>query len=447
MRVFLTIALRNLLLAWRRSAFLGVAIPAVTLLMVLLLSLSQGIRDNLIFAATALTTGHVNVSGFYKTAQGDASPIVTGAAEARAVVEKHLEGVDFIVDRQNGFGKVVSATSSLQSVFKGIDVSQDTRFLKAVQLAEEREYVKDGRAEVIGSAEDLAKPNSILLFASQAKRLEVQVGDALTLTTQTFRGMTNTAEVTVVAVAKDLGMISSFHVFMPPKTLLDIYQLKENTTGVIMVYLDDIDRANEARAELYKAFEDEGYSMMEYDPRPYFMKFEGVMGEDWRGQRIDITTWEDETSFMSWILTAVDTISFILIAVLTIIIAIGITNTMWIAVRERTRELGTVRAIGMSKRQVLLLFMLEALILGFASTVVGAAIGAGIATGITAAHIAVPIEAMQIILMSETVVLSVNLGHVISAVLVFTLVTALAAAWPAIRASRLQPVTAIHHID
>lgn len=447
MRVFLTIALRNLLLAWRRSAFLGIAIAAVTMLMVLLLSLSQGIRDNLIFAATALTTGHVNVSGFYKTAQGDASPIVTEAAEARAVVEKHIDGVDFIVDRQNGFGKVVSATSSIQTVLKGIDVNQDTRFLEAIQLAEESEYVEGGRAEVLGSAEDLKKPNSILLFASQAKRLEVTVGDALTLTTQTFTGMTNTAEVTVVAVAKDLGMISSFHVFTPPEVLFDLYRMKENTTGVIMVYLDDIDRSNEVRAELYKAFEDEGYAMMEYDPRPYFMKFEGVMGEDWRGQKIDITTWEDETAFMSWILTAVDTISFILISVLTIIIAIGITNTMWIAVRERTRELGTVRAIGMSKRQVLLLFMLEALILGFASTVVGASLGAGIATAITAADIAVPIEAMQIILMSDTVVLSVNPSQVISAVVVFTFVTALAAAWPAFRASRLQPVTAIHHID
>ena len=41
--------------------------------------------------------------------------------------------------------------------------------------------------------------------------------------------------------------------------------------------------------------------------------------------------------------------------------SIGIMNTMWIAIRERTREIGTLRAIGMQRRAVLWMFLLEAL--------------------------------------------------------------------------------------
>ena len=80
------------------------------------------------------------------------------------------------------------------------------------------------------------------------------------------------------------------------------------------------------------------------------MKFETVNREDWTGQKLDVTTWEDEISFMTWTLTALQGLSFVLIVILIAIIVIGIMNTMWIAIRERTREIGTLRAIGMQRR-------------------------------------------------------------------------------------------------
>ena len=45
---------------------------------------------------------------------------------------------------------------------------------------------------------------------------------------------------------------------------------------------------------------------------------------------------------------------------------IGILNTLAIAIRERTREIGTLRAIGMQRRKVLWLFVLETALLGVA---------------------------------------------------------------------------------
>ena len=59
-----------------------------------------------------------------------------------------------------------------------------------------------------------------------------------------------------------------------------------------------------------------------------------------------------------------------LIVILIAIIIIGIMNTMWIAIRERTREIGTLRAIGMHRREVLWMFLLESLMLGLFATVV-----------------------------------------------------------------------------
>ena len=58
----------------------------------------------------------------------------------------------------------------------------------------------------------------------------------------------------------------------------------------------------------------------------------------------------------------------------------------------------------------------------------------------------VSVDAVRLILMSDTLHLSVGVQQVLTAVVAFTLISGLSALWPAYRASRLQPVTAIQHI-
>jgi len=65
------------------------------------------------------------------------------------------------------------------------------------------------------------------------------------------------------------------------------------------------------------------------------------------------------------VLQALGGLTFVLITILILIVAVGIMNTMWIAIRERTREIGTLRAIGMQRGAVLWMFLLESLMLGF----------------------------------------------------------------------------------
>ena len=59
-------------------------------------------------------------------------------------------------------------------------------------------------------------------------------------------------------------------------------------------------RGAPARLDLEKA----GYRVMTPDPRAFWMKFQSVAREDWTGQKLDVTSWEDELSFMMWTLQA-----------------------------------------------------------------------------------------------------------------------------------------------
>jgi putative ABC transport system permease protein len=199
-------------------------------------------------------------------------------------------------------------------------------------------------------------------------------------------------------------------------------------------------------AHLRGVLEKEGFVLMDHQPQPFFAKFETVSGEDWTGQKLDLTTWSDEVSFLDWVITGLNTLSFFLIGILVVIIAVGIMNTMYISVRERTQEIGTLRAVGMSRIKVLWMIMLEALLLGFGASLLGAAVGAGIALGVDAAQFPVPVDAMKLVLLSDTIQMSVEAGQLAQAVLTFTLLTGLAALLPSIRAARMQPVTAIQSV-
>ena len=81
------IATRNLVANGRRTLMLGGAIGTVTMVLVVLSSVSNGMQVNMLKIATTLASGHVNVGGFYKMTSGDATPMLADYPK----LLKHLE--------------------------------------------------------------------------------------------------------------------------------------------------------------------------------------------------------------------------------------------------------------------------------------------------------------------------------------------------------------------
>ena len=236
-----------------------------------------------------------------------------------------------------------------------------------------------------------------------------------------------------------------WNIFVPKQVLKDLYGYNDNTTGAVQVYLKEPRLADDIRVELSDALATRDFEIMEYMAAPFWQKFEIVGGEDWTGQKLDLTTWRDEITFMTWAVTAIDSISLTLIGILLVIIIVGIINTMFISVRERTREIGSLRAIGMRRRRVLIMIMTEAFLLGLSASTAGSLLGAGIASSLDSMGVPIPEGAMRNVLMSDTLHLVVESSQIVSAVITFTVITMVAALLPATRAARMQPVTAIQH--
>jgi putative ABC transport system permease protein len=431
--VILRIAFRSLFQHGKRTLFLGIALAGVTAMLVLLQSLAAGIKETMLHTATTLTTGDVNVGGFFKPTPGSSAPVVTKWEEVAKVVKDKVPEMRYLVQRGRGWAKVVSDRGSMQSGIGGIDIKTEPEFKSVLNI-------------VAGNIDDLAQPNTIMVFEGQLEKLDVKIGDAITISAQTTRGTANTIDCRVVAIAKDIGLLSKWNVYVPNETLRALYQLRGDATGALHIHLDQHGRENLANiaARLRGALTDAGYRVMEADPRAFWMKFESVNREDWTGQKLDITTWEDELSFMTWTLSLLQGLTFVLMIILIAIVVTGIMNTMWIAIRERTREIGTLRAIGMHRRGVAMMFLLESVLLGLMGTIAGAVLAAIIAAGLNAAHIAVPIG-VQLFLMSDHLKLAAQPGILVTAVVMLSIVTGLAALYPSIRAARLRPIEAMSH--
>lgn len=433
MGTLLPIAVRNLLQGGRRVYLLATALALVAALLVLLDALAAGLEASMTHSATTLASGHVNVGGFFKVTSGQAAPVVVDTPKIRTLVQAEVPELDYQIDRVRGWARLVSERASFWGGLLGVDVAEERGLREVLEIQS-------------GRFEDLTQPDTVLLFDQQAKRLEAKVGDTLTISAPTMGGVNNTVDVRVIAIAKDVGFMSAINLFLPKSTVRKLYQMKDDATGAVQIYLKDDAAAAEVMERLRGKLEGAGYRVMDLDPRPFWMKFDTVTGQDWTGQKLDLTTWRDEVSFIMWILTGFAALRYTVLGFVLLLVVVGIMVTMYMSIRERTREIGTMRAIGVSRRQVLALFLLEGAALGLLAGTLGAFLGAAAAAGIDAAHIPIASDAFMAILMNDHLYLRLLPATVLAAVALVTVVSTLAAALPAWRAARMRPVGALHHV-
>lgn len=142
-----------------------------------------------------------------------------------------------------------------------------------------------------------------------------------------------------------------------------------------------------------------------------------------RNQASLLSTFEETNRTFTFLLAGIAAISLL-------VGGIGIMNIMLVSVTERTREIGIRKALGARQRDVLLQFLIEALVL----CVVGGAIGLGL--GVGGAYALQHFQNWDTAIAPMSIVLA--MGFSVFVGVFFGL-------WPARRASRLEPITALRY--
>ena len=123
-------------------------------------------------------------------------------------------------------------------------------------------------------------------------------------------------------------------------------------------------------------------------------------------------------------------LAVVAIAAISLVVgAIGILTVMWIAVGERTGEVGLIKALGAGEAQVLAVFLLEAVMLAAAGGAIGLGLGLGLATVLRWVVPGLPLEAPPL--------------YIAMALAVSVLVGVGAGVLPARRAAHLDPIEAL----
>ncbi len=304
--------------------------------------------------ASARDTGHLVVAAPGHFKDMDNVPLETGIKEPEALKARllALPAVMRVLPRLQFSGLISNGDKAEIFLGSGVDATQ--------------EFVVKGpfMSQVSGTSLDVKRPGSgpgVLLGKGLAQILNAKPGTSLTLMSTTTSGSLNAIDVTVAGVVstgiadvdKRLAMVD-----------LDTAQalLVTRKVSFLSVYLDDIAATDATKAELMQTM----------------------------GSTVEVRTWLEQAMFYQSVKSLYDRIFGFLGVIVLVIVLFAVTNTLAMAVLERTREIGTLRAMGTTPGEVMRLFTLEGLVLGSAGAIAGMLLAAGVALALLKFDVQMP---------------------------------------------------------
>ena len=248
--------------------------------------------------------------------------------------------------------------------------------------------------------------------------MNVKVGDGLTLLAVTTDGALNGVDVQIAGIVNNgIAELDARYLRITLASAQRLLQSDRVTN--LVVGLDATDNTDTAAAAL--------------EPRLHGLS-----------QELVLRKWIDLAAYYKQVRTMFNGIFLFMGLIVFLMVLMSSVNTLLMAMIERTREIGTMLAMGTPRAWVVALFMLEATLLGALGAIVGLAGGNLLGALINSAGLHMPPPP------GYTVQISFRVLHVpslmIGSSLMVVVSLACASILPAIRASRLQIAEALSHV-
>ena len=181
--------------------------------------------------------------------------------------------------------------------------------------------------------------------------------------------------------------------------------------------------------------------------REYTKSFRELSQQRVRGIVVSVQSMYETASAIINLEIALNMITVVAGLVLFFIILIGVINTLRMTIKERTREIGTVRAIGMQRRDVLGMFLAETGLLAFFASIAGTVL-AFILMGILSSFtIDAGDNPMGMLLVNGKLFFAPTVVATVSYIFIIVAIAVITAFFPSRRASKLSAAIAMRHYE
>jgi putative ABC transport system permease protein len=406
---FLLLAFRNVFRNRRRTMMtlfmVGGGVAGLLLVGGFFSFMFWGLREHTINSGL----GHLQIFSAEHFNRDEARVLDTGIDNWRQVAASvkiggHVRGV---APRIEFYGMVSNGDKS--SVFMG----------SAVDPAAENSL---GFSTRFASGRDLdSKPGGeveALIGTGLAKSMNVKVGDGLTVLAMTSDGALNGVDVQIVGIVNNgIAEIDARYLRITLASAQRLLQSDRVTN--LVVGLDNTENTEKVAAEL----------------APRLRNFQ---------QPLVIKKWIELATYYKQVRSLFSTVFVFLGVIVFFMVLMSSVNTLLMTMFERTREIGTMLAMGTPRAWIVALFMLEATIIGTLGAIAGVAAGNLLGTLVNHSGLHLPpppgfTDAMNFrVLHVPSLMIGSSLLVIVS--------LALASIFPAIRASRLKIAEALSHV-
>lgn len=332
----LVMAWRNIFRHTRRSLITAAAISVGLCGMILMDTLMNGVDALGSKNITDHETGQMEIfaKGYYR--EEGVLPLDTVIDDPDPVIAlvKNIPGVAGVTQRLKFPARLNNGIDELPIIAIGIDLARDEDVFKIQQAVVKGEYLGD--------------PDDCLIGTEFAQSMAADIGSMLTLICRDKNGTFNAYDFTVS------GLLNTGH------PLID-----NNAVLVELSVLQGIMAMPGQVTEL----------CVRSDPAPAKIQLLKNKIQAAVGHEYEIFAWDELNAAIFRIMGVKRSVGFLLAVIVLIIAAVGIVNTMLMAVMERIPEIGTLKAMGFSNAKIMQMFLYEGGLIGFFGSAIGCFFG------------------------------------------------------------------------
>jgi putative ABC transport system permease protein len=400
--MLIKIAFRNIFRNRRRSA--------ITLLVIVFgsvgLILFGGYKAHTFYALRESTIrsrlGHLQIyRKGYATAESQ-KPLayaLDDVAAVRAVVERDPR---------------VKMTAAQITLMGLVSNGEKSETFIAVAVEPEKEKLMQSQRITSGSNLPVNEPDAAMLGAGLAKSMHVKPGDYVTLMTTTVAGSLNAMDVRVAGIfITGVKEYDERAVKMPISGAQMLMQTKK--VERLLVFLKDTDDTSAVHASLATKL-----------------------------PAVEFKEWKELASFYNQVVALYNGIFGFLGFIVFAIVIFSVANTIMMSIFERTREIGTLMAIGTTRSRLWRMFLTEGFAIGVIGGALGVAAGVAIANFINHGNVMLPPPPGYTV--GYRLQIMMQPGVLLPAAIISVVTATLSSIVPAFKASRMKIVDALGHI-